>query len=157
MENQDSKYWVRIKANIKKLYKEGNITQRYSYENFCNDFIPDEEPLEDNESNKCLCEHDIKYNHEYKHKDNSDYFILGSCCIKKFSKYYQHQRICIDCNKKIKKNKDNRCKECREEEQERLLDEERRRCRGCNYIKKDDKYKYCYYCNQKKKSTYNNN
>jgi hypothetical protein len=154
----NSKYWQRIRKNIKKQYKEGKITQRYSYEEFCNDFIPKEEHIDARETNKCLCDHNIVYNHEYKHKDNEDYFILGSCCIKKFSTVYKQQRECIDCEKKIRKNDDNRCKECREmenyckiQEQKRIEYQNKCKCKGCGYIKKDDKYKYCYYCNQKNK------
>jgi hypothetical protein len=150
-EKSKSKYWQRIRKNIKKLYIESKISKRYTYESFCNNFIPEENPLEIPETDKCICDHDIKYNYEYKHKTNDDYIILGSCCIKKFSTVYKEQRKCIDCDKKIRKNDDNRCKQCREEEEERLLKIEKCKCKGCGYIKKDDKYKYCYYCNQKNK------
>ena len=42
---EHSKYWERIKINIKKLYKEGKITEKYTFESFCNDFIPAKTPL----------------------------------------------------------------------------------------------------------------
>lgn len=149
---ENSRYWQRIRKTIKKLYIEGKITQRYTYESFCNDFIPEEDKLEDPETGKCICDHDIKHNYEYKHKENDDYFILGSCCIKKFSTVYKEQRKCIDCDEKIKKNADNRCKDCRKAEIKRKAYQEKCKCKGCGYIKKDDKYKYCYYCNQKRKT-----
>jgi hypothetical protein len=156
--NENSKYWQRIRKNIKKQYKEGYITQRYSYEDFCNNFVPDERPLTTSIRDKCICDHDIIHNYKYNHKDNEDYFILGSCCIKKFSTVYKQQRECIDCGKKIRKNDDNRCKECRETEKERLEYIEKCKCKGCKVVKKDDKYKYCYKCKYgdlQKEKTYN--
>lgn len=155
---ENCKYWKRIKANIKKLKKEGDITKRYKYESFCNNFIPLDKPLDNSITNKCLCDHDIKYNYKYIHKDRDDFFILGSCCIKKFSTVYKLERKCKECNKDIKKNKDNLCKECREFEittkmlEQQMLERlEKLKCKGCGYIKKDDKYKYCYRCNMKNK------
>ncbi|WP_396190332.1 hypothetical protein [Flavobacterium sp.] len=154
---ENRKYWKRIRANIKKLKKEGKITKRYKYESFCNNFIPLDDPLDNSITNKCLCDHDIKYNYKYIHKDREDYFILGSCCIKKFSTFYKNQRKCKECNVDIKKNESNLCKICRDMEREKIKEQEKRKCKCCGYIKADDKYKYCYYCNQKKKYTYNNN
>jgi hypothetical protein len=143
---EHSKYWDRIKANIKRLKKEGKITKRYNYDSFCNNFIPDLEPLQTSITNKCMCDHGIVHNFKYTHKDRDDMFIMGSCCIKKFSTVYKEFRECKICNNKIKKNKENLCKQCKEKEKERLLYIEKCKCEGCGYIKKDDKYKYCFKC-----------
>jgi len=135
-----SKYWLKIKENIELLYLNKEISENYTYEQFCNDFIPSDEPLEQPIQNECLCGHDIIYNYTY--ENDKDTFILGSCCIKTFSSFYRNKRSCIDCNIKIKKNKDNRCPECRK------ID--KCKCKGCGYIKKDTKYKYCYLCFNKR-------
>ena len=71
MENivsKESKYWKRIKANIKAQYAEGKITKKYSYHSFCNNFV-EQEKLRESESDKCLCGHEILNNYKYKHKD----------------------------------------------------------------------------------------
>jgi hypothetical protein len=135
-------YWERIKSNIKRLYKEGEISKRYSYESFSDDFIPATIPLSNSIKDECICDHKIKYNYKYVHKDNSDYFILGSCCIKKFSTVYRKERECKECNKQIRKNQDNICTDCREYKAYK----EKCKCKKCGYMKKDDKYKYCYLC-----------
>jgi hypothetical protein len=143
--DENSKYWERIRKNIKKLYKDGKIEERYSFESFCNDFTPEDEPLENKETDKCICDHDIIHNYEYKHKDNTDYFILGSCCIKKFSTVYKQQRECEDCGNKIRKDK-KRCNDCKIKEFRRKEKEEKCKCIKCGYIMKDDKYSKCYKC-----------
>ena len=145
MENivtKESTYWKRIKANIKKQYEEGKITKKYSYNSFCNNFIAEEQELEIAETNECLCDHEIIRNYKYKHKERGDYFILGSCCIKKFSVEYYKKIQCKECNEKIKPNKYNICSKCRIEKEY----ENRCKCKKCGYIKNDDKYKYCYKC-----------
>lgn len=149
-----SKYWNRIKSNIEILYTKGLIKYNYSYDDFCNDFIPSEEPEYDEMTAECICTHPIKYNYIYTHKNSTDYFILGSCCIKKFSKKYKEKRLCLDCNITIRLNKENRCRNCKiikkrqiEEEQKYL---ESCKCKECGYQKKDNKYKYCFICYKKK-------
>lgn len=147
---ENSKYWLRIKKNIKRIHKEGKITKRYKYESFCNNFIPDIKPLTTSIRDKCLCDHDIIHNYKYTHKDRDDWFILGSCCIKKFSTVYKNQRKCKECGDDIRKNDDNICKKCRDNHKQRIKRQEKeiesRKCKGCGYIKNDDKYKYCYKC-----------
>jgi hypothetical protein len=143
---ENTTYWKRIKANIKQLKKDGKITKRYTFESFCNNFIPFDEPLAINITDKCLCNHNIIYNYKYVHKERDDWFILGSCCIKKFSTIYKKQRICKDCGQDIKKNKTNLCKICREIEKDMIKQEKKRKCKCCGNDKKDYKYKYCYYC-----------
>lgn len=144
---EDSKYWERIKENIEELYINCRIYENYSYNSFCKDFIPDILPLKISISNNCLCGHDIKHNYKYTHKDNiEEYFILGSCCIKRFSIIYREQRQCKECGEKIRRNDDNLCKDCRDEKKEIIKYQEKCKCKGCGYIKKDDKYKYCYSC-----------
>lgn len=160
---ENSTYWERIKTNIENLYLKKLIKENYSYDEFCNDFIPFDHPLDNNIDDKCICNHDIKYNYTYTHQKNKDQFILGSCCIKKFSTIYKNKRTCLDCNIKIKANKDNICSECKvyrkkiEKENERKLIEQKKyldscKCRECGYQKKDNKYKYCFFCNQKLKN-----
>jgi predicted Zn-ribbon and HTH transcriptional regulator len=152
---EESTYWQRIKYNIEYLFKKNLITENYSYKDFCNDFIPLDFPKENPICSKCLCDHPIKKNYSYIHKDNNDdELILGSCCIKKFSTIYKSKRICADCGIKIKSNKDNRCPECKKnvkkikQEQERYI--ESCKCKNCGYIKKDSKYKYCFICYKNK-------
>lgn len=142
-------YWERIRKNIKTLKEEGQIKKRYKYQSFCDNFIPSQHPLITPIKKECLCNHQITYNYKYEHKDNGDYFILGSCCIKKFSTYYKKQRECKECKEPIRKNEDNLCKDCRyEKEEKRLIKkyEEKCKCVKCKVIKKDDKYKLCYTC-----------
>mgnify|MGYP003326091828 FL=1 len=135
---KQSKYWKRVKANIKLIKKglltkeRGYLTKRYKFEAFCNHFSADTENYEEYD-NKCICDHDIYRNYFYKHKDRPDeYVILGCCCIKLFSKDYELQRTCKDCNIKIKVNKQNRCKECRNNY---------KLCKNCNkYINKNIKH-----------------
>jgi hypothetical protein len=197
-------YWKRIKINIEKLYINDLIKENYSYESFCDEFVPCEYPIEKPYKRECLCDHPIKHNYTYTHQTNKDEMILGSCCIKKFSTMYKNRRTCKDCNIHIYKNKDNICTECRsyrkkeikrmeeikkleerqkieeEKKEERLkIEQEKKeerqrfeetmnriekrqreikaqryidscRCKECNYIKKDNKYKYCYNCYKKK-------
>ena len=142
----NSKYWNRIKINIEKLYKKKLISQIYSYDDFCNNFNPSLKALQFPIEDKCLCGHEIKYNYTYINNSNNDVFILGSCCIETFSTIYKNKRICIDCDVKIKINKQNRCADCRKKNKEKLKKEEEKKCKGCGYLKKDTKYKYCYYC-----------
>jgi hypothetical protein len=148
--DENSKYWERIRKNIKKLYKDDKIEERYSFESFCNDFIPEDEPLENKETDKCICDHDIIHNFKYKHKDRNDYFILGSCCIKKFSTVYKELRKCKECRKDIRRNEDNLCGFCRgkEERKRRRIEKykERCKCKECGETMKDDTYKKCYSC-----------
>ncbi len=143
-------YWKRIKLNIENLYLKGFLKDNYSYESFCNDFIPCEIQLEIPKNEECLCQHRIKYNYTYTHKTNKDELILGSCCIKKFSTIYKKKRTCIDCNITIRTNKDNRCSECKiyKKKEQQYIDS--CKCKECGYVKKDDKYKYCYFCYKKK-------
>lgn len=154
---EHSKYWNKIKANIKKLKEEGKITKRYTYDSFCNNFIPDLEPLKTSITNKCICDHNIVHNFKYTHKDRDDYFILGSCCIKKFSTVYKEQRKCKGCRRDIRRNDDNLCKYCRDREErikrhkenkERCKEiyKERCKCKECGETMKDDTYKKCYSC-----------
>jgi len=110
---EESKYWKRIKINIELLYSKGLIQENYSYDSFCNEFIPCENPVDNPLEKECLCDHPIKQNYRYKHHTNKDKFILGSCCIKKFSTIYKNKRICLYCQIKIKKNTDNICTECK--------------------------------------------
>jgi predicted Zn-ribbon and HTH transcriptional regulator len=151
---EQSTYWKRIKLNIESLFNKNLIKENYSYDDFCNDFIPLEFPKQTSTKNKCLCEHSIKYNYGYIHKDNNDEFILGSCCIKKFSTIYKSKRICADCGIKVKLNKDNRCPECKKNvkkiKQEQEIYIESCKCKKCGYIKKDSKYKYCFICYKNK-------
>lgn len=154
-------YIKRIRENIKNKYLDGDIIKRYSFKSFCNNFIPDEKPLEERETDKCLCGHDIVYNYRYTHKKRGDYFILGSCCIEKFSEHYKSQRICKGCGDKIKKNKTNYCKDCIDREKNKIKREKERlryiircQCKDCGYQKKDDKYRYCYKCFQRRKENY---
>ena len=151
-----TKYWDRIKINIENLYLKKFIKENYSYDDFCNDFIPCETPLEIPIKDKCICDHNIKHNYTYIHNKNNDVLILGSCCIKKFSTMYKNRRTCIDCNITIRKNTDNYCSECRsykkieiqrQKEQDAFI--QSCRCKKCGYLKKNNKYKYCYYCFQK--------
>lgn len=151
---EKSKYWERIKTNIKILYKKKEIIKKYSYEEFCNDFIPDKDPLNIGKKKKCICDHDIIHNYKYKHKENEDYFILGSCCIKKFSLEYKKLRECTECGEAIKKNDDNLCKYCRKSKKEEEKYKEACKCQKCGYQKKDDKYKLCYQCKYGGKSKY---
>ena len=175
--DKKSRYWLKIKENIELLYLNKEISENYTYEKFCNDFTPSELPLDEPVENQCLCGHDIIYNYTY--ENDVDTFILGSCCIKTFSSFYKNKRSCIDCNIKIKKNKENRCLDCRnlnkkrlkKEEEERLKQEEQLmrekerkekeeeeerlylnkcKCQDCGYVKKDTKYKYCYHCFNKR-------
>jgi hypothetical protein len=156
-----SKYWERIKLNIENLYLNDFIKENYSYESFCNDFIPQEISLKNPITDRCMCNHNIKNNYTYTHKTNKDEFILGSCCIKIFSTIYKNKRICIDCNITIRKNKDNICSQCKSyriieeaQKREKELKEQQYResckCKGCGYQKKDNKYKYCFICYKKK-------
>lgn len=151
---EESTYWQRIKSNIEYLFIKNLIRENYSFNDFCNDFIPLDSPRELSIYSKCLCEHPIKKNYSYIHKDNKDELILGSCCIKKFSTIYKSKRICIDCSIKIKLNKENRCCECKKNNKKIKQEQERYResckCKECGYIKKDSKYKYCYNCYKKK-------
>jgi hypothetical protein len=154
-------YIKNIRENIKLKYEEGEISKRYSFNSFCNNFIPDKYPLDESESKYCLCGHEIFYNYKYSHKDRDDYFILGSCCIKKFSSHYQNQRKCKNCDCKIKVNKSGLCKECRnkEKEEQRKIKEKEKylkecECKDCGYQMKNNKYKYCYKCNERRKKHY---
>jgi hypothetical protein len=159
-----SKYWIRIKKNIENLYEKKQIKQNYSYKDFCEEFIPSKKSLEFPVADECLCGHEIVHNYTYTNDFNNDTFILGSCCIETFSKIYQKQRICIDCDIKIKINKQNRCADCRkknkeklkkeeEKNKEKLKKEEEKKCKDCGYEKKDNKYKYCFYCFKKRQSS----
>lgn len=143
---EHSKYWDRIRANIKKMKKEGKITKRYKYDSFCDNFIPSETPMTTSITNKCICDHEIVHNYKYIHMNTGDCVILGSCCIKKFSTIYKEQRKCKECSEEIRKNEDNLCKICREMERDKMKHIEKCKCKGCGYIKKDDKYKYCFKC-----------
>lgn len=144
--SEDSKYWERIKENIERLYSDCKIYDNYTYNSFCNDFIPDTYPLKEGTQNKCMCNHDIIHNYRYIHKRNEDTFILGSCCIKKFSIIYRQLRQCKNCKCKIRINDDNICPSCRQIEKDRIKYENKCKCKKCGYVKKDDKYKYCYSC-----------
>lgn len=151
---EKSNYWLRIKHNIESLFEKKLIKENYSFESFCNDFIPLDTPNNKTITDKCLCEHYIKYNYSYIHESNKDEFILGSCCIKKFSTIYKTQRLCIDCGIKIKLNKENRCSECKKDNKKLKQEEEKYikscKCKKCGYIKKDSKYKYCFNCYKEK-------
>jgi hypothetical protein len=151
-----TKYWDRIKINIENLYLKKSIKQNYSYNEFCNDFKPCETSLDIPLEDKCICDHKIKHNYTYMHIKNNDVLILGSCCIKKFSTMYKNKRTCIDCNITIRKNVHNYCVECRlyrkiqlEKQKAKEAYIESCRCYSCGYLKKDNKYKYCYLCYKK--------
>lgn len=161
MTEHKATYIKNIRESIKCRYQEGTITKRYSFDSFCNNFIPDSHPLDIKETNKCVCGHEIFYNYKYTHKKRDDYFILGSCCIKKFSEHYKNQRKCKGCDTKIKKNKTNYCKKCIDDEKRKIKEEKERiryyircQCKDCGYQKKDDKYRYCYKCFQRRKEYY---
>jgi len=173
----EKSYISKIKKSIKELKEQGHIIKRYKFQSFCDNFISDERGVKYEEFNprdrattKCMCGHPILYNFKYKHISNGDFFVLGSCCIKKFSTHYQKERKCKECNEPIKKNNDNLCKDCRDcrDEKNRLElyeitrlklireYENKCRCKKCNMEKKDDKYKLCYTCKfgETKKKTY---
>ena len=59
MNSKTESYIKRIKENIKTKHLEGELSKRFSFKSFCNNFIPDEEPLEVKESDRCICGHDI--------------------------------------------------------------------------------------------------
>jgi hypothetical protein len=159
-----SEYISKIKKSIKELNEQGYITKRYKFQSFCDNFISDDKGCKyeefkprDRATTKCMCGHAILYNFKYKHKTKDDFFVLGSCCIKKFSTHYRKQRECKICNEPIRKNKTNMCETCDETEQQRITyektrlklireNEDRCRCKKCGTIKKDSKYKLCYTC-----------
>lgn len=128
-----------IRRNIKDLFLKGEISKRYSFDSFCNNFIPGEK-LIIQEKDNCICGHKIKNNFKYKHKNREDYFILGSCCIKKYSEHYKNDRKCKKCSCQIRAGSIY-CKKCKYEN--------KCKCKICGYQKKDDKYKYCYLCFKK--------
>jgi len=135
---QEDKLWKKIKKNMKDKYKRGEINNRYSYKEFCNDFISDMDATEDKTTDECLCGHAIEYNYEYKHKKGYDTFILGSSCIITFStenkKLNEELRTCLECKCKIKKNKSNMCTDCKEKKKNKELKEYKERF----YKKEDD-------------------
>ena len=151
-------YIQRIRKNIKERYLEGKISKRYSFNSFCNRFIPDLYCLDEQEEERCICGHPITRNFKYTHVKCDDYFILGRCCIEKFSKYHENQRKCKGCDTKIRKNKSNYCKKCIDDEKKKIKEEKEKiryykkcQCKDCGYQKKDDKYRYCYKCFQRRK------
>lgn len=145
MEEKRNKIWLsRIKANIRQKYKNEEISKKYKLQEFCDDFIPDNEETESMISEECICGHSIKKNYLYKHKYNNDVFILGSCCIKTFSTERQKERKCLDCDIKIRKNQYNRCRECVENHKDR----QKYICECGKY--KKPYYTKCYLCNKKK-------
>ena len=131
-DNHKTAYWKRIRENIKLLYngelskERGKISKRYTLKGFCERFISDEEPFDEKE-NKCICGHDIYQNYKYYHKNKGEeeFFVLGSCCIKRFSREYYLRRTCKDCNTKIKYCKSQRCKECKNKY---------KTCKKCNEV-----------------------
>jgi hypothetical protein len=148
----NDKYIKKIKVGLEREFKEGNVSKHYKFKSFCNNFIPSIEPFE--KDGNCLCGHPIYNNYKYKHHKRDDVFILGSCCIERFSTIYQEEeekkRKCTSCASDIRKNKYNLCKECREirkkAEKAREKYEEKCKCKICGVIKKDDTYKLCYTC-----------
>lgn len=148
--DEKQKYIDRIRKNIKESFKEGMIIKRYSFKTFCSRFIAEDRPLETPIKEECICGHKIVHNYKYKHVEREDYFILGSCCIKKFSEHYKNHRTCKECGCKIKKNKTNRCSKCKK----KIEYINKCKCKQCGYQKKDNKYKYCYKCFEKKKKLY---
>ena len=148
----NDKYIKKIKKGLKKAFEEGKVSKHYSFKSFCNNFIPETTAFEN--KGYCLCGHDIYNNFKYTHYKRDDTFILGSCCIERFSTKYKEEeekkRKCIECDDDIRKNKYNLCKECRKiqlkAEKEKEKYEQRCRCIKCGIIKKDDKYKMCYTC-----------
>ena len=144
MEDKRNKLWLsKIKTNIKQQYKNKQISEKYTLKDFCNDFIGHKNEIYYSIARQCICGHDIKRNYLYKNKYNNDVIILGSCCIKTFSTEYEKERKCFDCGIKIKKNKNNQCKECIEKDKER----EKYICE-CGKNKKPE-YKKCFLCKKK--------
>jgi len=62
-------------------------------------------------TDKCLCNHTIKYNCYIIDTQNLEMLVVGNCCIKKFTK--GKLRTCEMCGKNHKNRKDNICKDCR--------------------------------------------
>ena len=93
--------------------------------------------------------------YKYQHINKEDYFVLGRCCIKKYSNLYKAERKCIECECKIRKNKTNLCKNCNEKRIQKEKEELSYRCKQCNYKMKTNKYKFCYLCN-KARNLHNN-
>jgi hypothetical protein len=141
----NSKYWIRIKTNIEKLFENKVIKENYLYDDFCDDFNPSLKPIKTPISEECLCGHPIKYNYTYTNKYNKDVFILGSCCIETFSTTYKNRRICIDCNDKIKINKENRCSDCRKRNKQNEKKEKERKSKQCKNCLLS-KFNLCYNC-----------
>ncbi len=152
-----TKYWVKVKENIKQLYmgqlpdERGKISKRYNLNAFRNNFTPVMD-VYDEIDNKCICGQDIHKNYKYYHKEKGEgeYFILGSCCIKLFSKAYEFERTCTDCKCKMRVNNSGRCPECRADYKlcrkcHVYISKEIKHCNTCcKEIKKD--YMQCYRC-----------
>jgi len=137
----------RIKKNIKREYELGRVSKHYTFKSFCDNFKAVVEiPIERNYY--CICGHAIFYNYKYKHIKRDDIFILGSCCIEKYSTLHKEgeeaKRKCLDCDVIIRKNKDNLCKKCR---LDRLIIEREHNNYYCKCGKSKDKdFEDCYNC-----------
>jgi hypothetical protein len=84
-------------------YCGGNYKQHYNYYKLR---FPNEELLP--QENECVCGHYIENNGYICNKAETDFLVLGSCCIKKFI----GGRVCSRCGDKHKRTSINVCKFC---------------------------------------------
>ena len=113
----------------------------YFYQIFKHYDCPEKEQI-------CLCNTNIKRNCYVYNKETKHILILGSCCIKNFTKNGIN-KTCEKCNEQHKNIKDNICNNCRKIEQQMLKYKKFSGfCFDCNK-KIDTKYKYCYNCHIK--------
>lgn len=113
---------------------------------------------------KCPCGKTIKNNCFVLYEGKL--YVVGACCIKKFTK----AKACVNCGVQHKRFKYNLCLECQKQERERRAARRClccecyscnnqvfskfceqcnfKKCRFCGY-KKNNKFKWCYLCNQK--------
>ena len=85
------------------------------------------EPLLHHED-ECVCGHSITNNAYICNRDQTEFLVLGSCCIKRFIDN-GCRRTCSRCGTPHQNRRDNYCKKCRvinKKEKERKVEEEKR-------------------------------
>jgi hypothetical protein len=153
---------IDINDLINYRYAGGDSSSHYTY--YAKSFFPNVELLNlrfPPHKDKCLCNHDIIRNFYIKKiGDNNPFYVVGSCCIKKFLPS-GFRKSCIKCFEPTRNHKDFICNECRKTKcgicdieiktYKKLCNEcEDGHCIDCfkdinpNYIK-------CYHCNIKNK------
>jgi hypothetical protein len=74
---------------------------------------------------KCVCGHKIVINKYICNRAETEFLVLGSCCIKRFTNY-GCRRTCSRCEKPHQNRSDNYCHDCRKINEKELLERQAR-------------------------------